>query len=162
VPIVLFLLFIAVPVVELAVILQVGDLLGLWPTIALLFVVSILGAWLVRREGTRAWWAFRAALSHGRVPTREVIDGALLLLGGALLLTPGFVTDLTGLLLVLPPTRAVVNRIVRSRVRATAVTVASGRVSGVGRGRPGPRPPRGQTVDAEVVDVRRESPGPRG
>lgn len=134
-PILLFLVFIVVPIVELAVILQVGQLIGLWPTIALLVVVSVVGTWLVRREGMRAWNAFRAALAHSRLPTNEVVDGALVLFGGALLLTPGFVTDLLGLSLVFPPTRRVINRAVRNRV--------SRRLTG------------GQRVDVQVLDVRR-------
>ena len=134
-PILLFLVFIAVPIVELAVILQVGQLIGVWPTIVVLIVVSVLGTWLVRREGMRAWNAFRAALAHSRLPTNEVVDGALVLFGGALLLTPGFVTDLLGLSLVFPPTRRLVNRAIRNRV-ARRLT-------------------RGGRLDAQVLDVRR-------
>jgi UPF0716 protein FxsA len=133
--ILLFLVFIAVPIIELAVILQVGDLIGLWPTLALLIVVSVLGTWLVRREGMRAWNALRLTLAHGRVPTNEVIDGALVLFGGALLLTPGFVTDVLGLFLVFPATRAVARRAVRVQARRRLAR-------------------RGRRVDVEVVDVR--------
>jgi UPF0716 protein FxsA len=135
-PILLFAVFIVVPIVELAVILQVGQLIGVWPTIALLVVVSVLGTWLVRREGMRAWNAFRMALAHSRLPTNEVVDGALVLFGGALLLTPGFVTDLLGLSLVFPPTRRLINRAIRNRV-ARRLT----------RG--------GRHLEAQVIDVRR-------
>jgi UPF0716 protein FxsA len=142
-PIVLFLLFIVVPVVELAVLIQVGSWIGVWPTIALLLAVSVLGTWLVRREGMRAWTAFRLALAHGRVPTTEVVDGVLVLFGGALLLTPGFVTDLLGLALVFPPTRKGISRVIRAQARGRLLGAAT-RVGG-----------RRSTTDAEVIDVQR-------
>lgn len=109
-PAVLAVLFLVMPLVELYVILKVGSAIGVLPTIGLLLLASFLGAWLVRREGARAWAAFRLALDEGRVPARETADGALVILGGALLLTPGFVTDVFGLVCVAPPTRAIVRR----------------------------------------------------
>src|SRR3712207_3598417 len=98
----LLLLFIVVPIVELAVILQVGSLIGLWWTIALLVADSILGSVLMRSQGRAAWRRFNDALAAGRPPAREVVDGVLVIFGGALLLTPGFVTDILGLLLLIP------------------------------------------------------------
>jgi UPF0716 protein FxsA len=120
---------IVVPVVEIYVLLQVGHLIGVLPTIALLIAVSALGAWLIRREGARTWSAFTAALGGGRLPAREVADGALVMFGGALLLTPGFVTDLVGLLCILPPSRAVLRRVLMSYVarRATSASRVGGR-----------------------------------
>ena len=106
----LVLLFIVVPIIELFVIIQVGGAIGVLPTIALLVVDSILGSVLMRSQGRTAWRNFQSASAAGKVPAREVLDGALVIFGGALLLTPGFVTDLLGLLLLLPPTRAVVRR----------------------------------------------------
>jgi UPF0716 protein FxsA len=103
--------FIVVPLAELAVILAVGDLLGLLPTLVLLLVVSVAGAWLAKREGLAAWRRFQLALEQGRIPTVEVADGAMILLAGALLLTPGFLTDVVGILLLLPPTRAMARRL---------------------------------------------------
>ena len=144
----LVLLFIVVPIVELYVLIQVGQVIGALPTIGLLVLMSVLGAWLVRREGVRAWSRFRRTLGSGRLPTAEVVDGALLMLGGALLLTPGFLSDIVGLLLALPPTRAVVNRIVRSRTRGFIGIVPAPRRSGDGHG-------AGGAIDVEVVDVRR-------
>ncbi len=87
---------IVVPLAEIWTIVQVSHVIGGWPTLALLLVESLLGAWLVRREGRRAWHAFRDALAQHRAPAREVSDAALVLLGGALLLTPGFLTDIVG------------------------------------------------------------------
>jgi UPF0716 protein FxsA len=102
----LVLIFIVVPLVELYVIIQVGGAIGVLPTIALLFVDSVLGAMLLRSQGARTWRRFNEALNERRVPARETFDGALVILGGALLLTPGFVTDIFGLLLLIPPSRA--------------------------------------------------------
>lgn len=103
----LALLFVVVPFVELFVILQVGSALGVLPTVALLIGVSILGAWLVKREGLGVLRRAVAQAQAGRVPGRELVDGVMILFGGALLLTPGFVTDLVGLALLVPPVRAV-------------------------------------------------------
>jgi UPF0716 protein FxsA len=162
VPILLFFVFIVVPVIELAVILQVRDVIGLPATLVTLVLVSVLGSWLVRREGMRAWNAFRKALRLGRPPTTEVVDGALVLFGGALLLTPGFVTDLLGLSLIFPPTRALVNRAIRRRVRTQALGgfAGTGAPGSVRRGPSAPR--RGATradTEVEVIDVRRSQDG---
>jgi UPF0716 protein FxsA len=109
----LVLLFIAVPLAELAVIIQVGQAIGVWWTIGLLLADSILGSWLMRHQGRTTWRRFNAALQEGRVPTREVLDGALVIFGGALLLTPGFITDIFGLILLIPPTRAIVRGLLK-------------------------------------------------
>lgn len=105
---VLVLLFIVLPIVEIYVIIQVGSLIGPWLTIALLILDSLFGAWLVRQQGRGAWRRLNEAMFSGRIPARETIDGALIIFGGALLLTPGFVTDILGFVLLIPPTRAVV------------------------------------------------------
>jgi len=107
----LVLLFIVVPIIELFVIIQVGGAIGVLPTIGLLVAGSITGSVLMRSQGRSAWRNFQAASNAGKVPAREVLDGALIIFGGALLLTPGFVTDALGLLLLLPPTRAIVRRV---------------------------------------------------
>jgi UPF0716 protein FxsA len=103
--------FILVPLAELAVLIAVGDVIGLLPTLVLLLAVSVVGGWLAKREGLAAWRRFQLALADGRVPTVEVADGAMILLAGALLLTPGFLTDVVGILLLLPPTRAMARRL---------------------------------------------------
>jgi UPF0716 protein FxsA len=124
---ILVIAFIVVPLAELAVIIAVGDLIGLLPTLLLLLVVSAAGAWLSKREGLAAWRRFQLALAEGRVPTVEVADGAMILLAGALLLTPGFLTDVVGILLLLPPTRATARRLAprlaARRVRRRRVVV---------------------------------------
>src|SRR5215210_1580470 len=97
----LLLLFIVVPIVELAVIIKVGQLIGFWPTIALLIADAILGSLLLRSQGRAAWRRFNEALAERRMPHKEVMDGVLVIFGGALLLTPGFVTDVFGLALLI-------------------------------------------------------------
>src|SRR3954452_9035435 len=109
---VLFLLFVLMPILEIYVIIQVGEAIGVLPTIALLIIDSVIGAWLMRSQGRIVWRRFTEAIEAGRPPAREVLDGALVIVGGALQLAPGFVTDAFGLLLVIPPTRAVWRRII--------------------------------------------------
>jgi UPF0716 protein FxsA len=109
-PLLLVLLFIVVPIAELYVIIQVGEAIGAVPTIAILLADSLIGSLLLRHQGRGAWRRFREAMAEGRVPAREVLDGALVIFGGAFLITPGFITDVVGVVLLLPPTRAVVRR----------------------------------------------------
>jgi UPF0716 protein FxsA len=105
---ILAILFIVVPIVELAVIIQVGQAIGVLNTIAVLLLVSAVGAWLVKREGLAVWGRFQRQVQMGVVPSREMADGVLILVAGALLLSPGFVTDIFGILLLLPPVRAAI------------------------------------------------------
>jgi UPF0716 protein FxsA len=135
----LVLLFIVVPIVEIYVIIKVGQQIGALWTIALLVADSILGSMLMRAQGRMAWRRFNEAIRGGRVPAREVVDGALVILGGALLLTPGFVTDVLGLALLLPPSRAVVRRLLARRF-----------VARLGIARPGRPARRGPDPDADV------------
>ena len=109
-PALLFVALIVVPIAELYVIIQIGSWIGVLPTVALLLVDSVVGATLLKREGRRTWAAFRAATTSSRMPTREVADGALVIFGGALLLTPGFLSDVLGLACILPPSRALLRR----------------------------------------------------
>ena len=127
--VVLFLVFIVLPLAELYVIIQVGGAIGIWWTLLLLLADSILGTVLLRSQGRTVWRRFNTALAEGRMPHREVVDGALVILGGAFLITPGFITDVFGILLLLPPTRALGRRLIMSRI-GRQVTV---RVSGGGR-----------------------------
>src|SRR4051794_7382463 len=151
-PLLLILVFIVVPIAELYVIIQVGQAIGALPTIAILIADSVLGSLLLRAQGRTAWHRFRAAMAEGRVPAREVLDGALVIFGGAFLITPGFITDVIGIFLLLPPTRAVMRRAgggVFSR-RFFAVSRAGGAASGM-RGRQPPR--QGFDVGGRAVDV---------
>jgi UPF0716 protein FxsA len=120
-------LFIVVPIAELYVIWQIGSAIGILPTIALLILDSVLGAALMRSQGRSAWLRLHRALAEGRVPGREVMDGALVIFGGALLLTPGFLSDILGLILLLPPTRAIVRTML---IRRFAGRIVAGAASG--------------------------------
>jgi len=119
-------LFIAVPILELYVIIQVGQAIGVWPTLALLFADAILGSLLLRHQGRGAWRRFNETLAERRFPGREVVDGVLIVVGGTLLLTPGFVTDIFGLILLIPPSRAIVRRLFRGYIGRRFVVVGLG------------------------------------
>jgi UPF0716 protein FxsA len=114
--VVLVVLFIVVPLVELYVILQVGDAIGIVPTLLILIADSVLGSILLKSQGRAVWRRFNDHLAQGRMPHREVIDGVLVIFGGAFLITPGFLTDVVGLALLLPPTRAVFRRFLVRRL----------------------------------------------
>jgi UPF0716 protein FxsA len=112
---VLVVLFIGVPFAEIYVLLQVGHSIGVVNTLGLLIVISVVGAWLAKREGLGVLRRMQRSLDAGRVPGTELVDGFLILLAGALMLTPGFLTDIVAILLLLPPVRAVVRRELRRR-----------------------------------------------
>lgn len=126
-PLLLVLLFIVVPIAELYVIIQVGQAIGVVPTLVLLLADALLGSWLLKHEGRSAWRRFNEALAARRFPGREVADGALIIVGGTLLLTPGFITDVFGLFLLLPPTRAISRRLLkRLTIGRFAVVITAG------------------------------------
>jgi UPF0716 protein FxsA len=125
----LVLIFIVLPLAELYVLIQVGDAIGVWWTIALLLADSILGAMLLRAQGRTAWRRFNETLSAGRPPAREVLDGGLIIFGGAFLITPGFLTDIIGLLLLIPPTRAIFRKLLVRRYSKKIITGVTGRVT---------------------------------
>jgi UPF0716 protein FxsA len=128
---VLLLLFLIVPIVELYVIIEVGQWLGVWPTLGLLVALSVAGAWLVKREGIGVWRRAQRQLERAELPATELLDGLLILAAGALMLTPGFVTDVVGLLLLIPPTRAVARAGLSRRFRRS-FDVAAGTYAGPG------------------------------
>ena len=139
-------LFIIVPLAELYVILKVGDAIGAVWTILLLAADSVLGSLLLRAQGRSVWRRFNTALGDGKMPHREVIDGVLVIFGGAFLITPGFITDVVGLVLLVPPTRAVIRRLLVSRLGRRVVVRTT---------------PRGR-VDYDVEGTAREEPSPEG
>jgi UPF0716 protein FxsA len=104
----LILLFIVVPIIELAVFVQVADLVGVGTALALVVLFSFGGAWLMKQQGLSVWRRAQAQLQAGELPTNELVNGILILFAGALMLTPGFATDVLGIFLLLPPTRALV------------------------------------------------------
>jgi UPF0716 protein FxsA len=123
---VLALLFLLVPIAELYVIYQVGDAIGVLWTFLLLAADSLLGSLLLKSQGRAVWQRFNDNLAQGRMPHREVIDGVLVIFGGAFLITPGFITDIVGVTLLVPPSRAVVRRFLVRRL-GRRVMVAGGR-----------------------------------
>jgi UPF0716 protein FxsA len=142
--------FIAVPVAEIYVIIQIGQVIGPWWTILLLLADGLLGTWLVKREGRRAWTALRTALQAGRMPASELADGILILLGGTLMLAPGFLTDVVGMLCILPFTRPLGRRVLAGFVnRRLLGGAATGDATK-------PRRPGGRQADdvirGEVID----------
>jgi UPF0716 protein FxsA len=162
---VLALLFVVVPVVEIYVLIQIGQAIGAWWTVLLLVADGIFGSWLMKREGSRAWAALQEALENRRMPARELADGVLILVGGTLLLTPGFVSDVLGLFCVLPFTRpaartALSRYLTRKFLAGTSATGYSTGTSGrADRGRREGGEPRAQqrpggdgVVRGEVVD----------
>lgn len=113
----LFVPFVLVPLIEIALFIQVGGWIGLWPTLAIVVITAIVGTALVRQQGLRAVRELRGSINQLRDPTEPLAHGAMILIAGALLLTPGFFTDAVGLALLMPPVRSGVYRWLRSRVR---------------------------------------------
>lgn len=149
---ILFLLFIVFPIAELYVIIQVGSSIGFLNTLGLIVLVAVVGSWLVKREGMRVWRKFNDSVSQGRVPTREIVDGVLILAAGALLLTPGFLTDVVGVLALFPPTRAVFRTMLLKRAQRGTVIVR-----GFGSTRGGrPAPTSGDVIDTDGTEPRGE------
>jgi len=160
-PLLLILLFIVVPIAELYVIIQVGQAIGVVPTLILLLADALLGSWLLKHEGRSAWRRFNEALATRRFPGREVADGALIIVGGTLLLTPGFITDIFGLFLLLPPTRAISRRLLKRLTIGRFAVVTSG--GGFGPFEPpgagGARPSRDYDVEGTAEEVPPQSNG---
>ena len=129
---VLLVIFIVVPLAELYVIFAVGDAIGWLPTLAILAADSIIGSLLLKSQGRAVWRRFNETMAAGKVPHREVLDGVLVIFGGAFLITPGFLTDVIGLLLLIPPTRFFMRRLL---VKALGGRVVIGVAGAAGRGR---------------------------
>lgn len=157
----LVILFIGVPLLEIFVIIQVGAAIGGWPTVGILVLDSLVGAWLLRVESRRAWAQFRAALAEGRWPGDEVAQGALVIVGGTLLLTPGFVTDVVGFLLLIGLSRRVIAGVVRRRFASASATGAASAADPRRRSTTGTGTSAGDLdIGVEVVEIEREQPRP--
>lgn len=109
----LLILFTSIPIIEIYVLLEAGELIGLWPTISLIFLTGIAGAYLARTQGSDTARKIQIALQNGEMPTEELLDGAMILAGGITLLTPGFCTDMIGFSLLLPVTRSLIKEVTR-------------------------------------------------
>jgi UPF0716 protein FxsA len=152
-PLLLIVLFIVVPIAELYVIIKVGELIGVFPTLILLLADALLGSWLVKHQGRGAWRRFNEAIAARRFPGKEVADGVLIVVGGTLLLTPGFITDVFGFFLLIPPSRAIARGLLRRfTIGRISVVTVGGPGGPQGFGGPG-RPSRDYDFDANAEEV---------
>lgn len=144
-------LLLIIPVMEIAVFIAVGNLIGLWPTLGLVVLTAVIGSILLRRQGIGTLARIQAEMQAGRVPARELVDGVMILAAGILLLTPGLVTDTIGFLLFVPGVRGTIRRVISQRV----VVMAKGTTSrGFGPGGAGPQRPQGPRQGGpDVVDL---------
>ncbi len=147
----LLLLFIIVPFVELVLLLKIGAKIGFGPTVAIIIVTAILGASLTRAQGARALRRFHEATAAGRLPHAEVLDGLMILIAGAVLLTPGFLTDIAGFLLLVPPVRAVVRKQLGQALKGRVHVVGPGSHAGASTS-PSPRGNE-RIIEAKVIDM---------
>lgn len=154
----LLIAFIAVPLIEIGLFIQVGGLIGMWPTLAIVLVTAIVGSWLVRSQGAREMANLKSSFSDLRDPTEPLANGAMILFSGALLLTPGFFTDIVGFALLLPPVRAAVYKWGKSRVKVSSFQM------GPQPTQQDPRGPQDRVIDGEFEDVSGQKPthGPSG
>lgn len=143
--VILFLLFVIVPVIELYTIIRMSGYIGFLNTLILMFVVAVLGSWLVKREGLRVWRRFNESIAAGIVPTRDIVDGVLILGAGALLLTPGFLSDIFGLLMLFPPSRVVFRGLLMRKSRRNIVVIRRTSVNP-------------NVIDTDATDVRGDLP----
>jgi UPF0716 protein FxsA len=139
----LLLLLIIVPIAEIALIIKVGEWIGVWWTVALLLADAVLGSLLLRTQGRAVWRRFAGAVGEGRLPHREVVDGVLVIFGAALMLAPGFITDVIGALFLLPPTRVLMRRLL---MRRAVLRVVGGSRQPSRNGHP-------DDIEATAVDV---------
>lgn len=152
----LLLLFILVPISELAIFIALGDKIGLAPTLGIIVLTAILGAYLTKSQGIKALNKYQQALTQGKLPHDEVMDGLMILIAGAVLLTPGFLTDAIGFSLLIPPFRRVIKAIIKDRLRERA-NVVSQNVNAATRPFTQEAPARSDSpkvinVEVEVVD----------
>lgn len=122
---ILFLLFAVIPVAEIALLIHVGGNIGGWNTVALVLVTAAVGAFLVKREGLATLQAAQAKMQQQQMPGQEMVEGACLLVAGVLLVTPGFMTDIVGFLLVIPPTRKALAKAASQKMKVNIVTPQS-------------------------------------
>ena len=147
----LFLLFVAVPLIEIALFVRIGGAIGLGWTLAIVFGTAVLGTWLIRNQGTMAMNDLRRSLNELRDPSEPLAHGAMIIFAGALLLTPGFLTDSIGFLLLLPPVRQAIIAFLRSRMRVRGVMMRAHRES---------HGPEGDIIDVEYREITPEESGP--
>lgn len=139
--VILFLLFVVLPIAELYTIIRMSDYIGFLNTLGVILLVAVLGSYLVKREGLRVWRRFNESIASGRVPTSDIVDGVLILAAGALLVTPGFLSDVFGLLMLFPPTRVAFRSLVMRRSRKKVIVIRT-------------VIPPGDVIDTDATDIR--------
>lgn len=154
----LLIAFIAVPLIEIALFIQVGGAIGLWPTLLIVLITAFLGTFLVRTQGALALRQLRNSFSDMQDPTEPLVHGAMILFAGALLLTPGFFTDAVGFSLLVPAVRKAAFREIRKRVNVQSFGTP-GQSSPHG---PGPRRQADDVIDVEYYEIDENDPKPRG
>lgn len=160
----LFLAFLLVPVIEIALFIQVGGMIGMWPTLAIVVLTAMLGTWLVRTQGRMAMGQLQRTFSDLDDPTEPLAHGAMILIAGALLLTPGFFTDAVGFALLMPPVRVAVFRYLSKRITVAQFSMGGSQTSYHTSGGPRPRSD-GDVIDGDYQDVtpqRRSDAPPSG
>lgn len=149
----LFLAFVLVPIIEIALFIQVGGAIGLLPTLLIVVLTAILGTWLVRTQGQLALSQLRGSFQHLSDPTEPLVHGAMILFAGALLLTPGFFTDAVGFSLLVPRVRVAVFQYLRARVTVAQFHMGTAQAPHHGFTRPGQNAKAGDTIDGEFHEV---------
>jgi UPF0716 protein FxsA len=155
----LFLLFTIIPFIELFLLMQVGDVVGFWPTVGMILLTGFVGAWLAKREGLRVLREYQQALAEMRMPEEGLTSALLVLVGGALMIAPGVLTDVTGILLMIPPVRRFVARYVEAYVKKHFLGGEGGSRRGVvfHKVRVGPEGVVRETVRGGVVETTGET-----
>ena len=152
----LLLLFITVPLLEFFLLMKIGSRIGIAPTFATILITGFLGAWLTKVQGLRTLNRFRQAGAEGRLPHQEVMDGVMILVAGAVLLTPGFLTDAVGFLLLVPPVRAVLRKFLAKYLKGRIQVVGSGmgmeRNTDPRDGRRSARDVKARVIEAEIIE----------
>lgn len=151
---ILLILFIGVPIAEIALFIEIGELIGLWPTLATIVITALIGTALVRHQGLAVLAEARHEMDQSRAPVKAVLTGICLLLAGALLLTPGFLTDAIGFALLIPPIRLLIAGFLLKRVLASGKVHVHGHGGGFGPDGPGagPHGPRGGSRGGPIID----------
>ena len=151
--------FIAVPLVEIGLFIQVGGAIGLWPTLLIVLLTAFLGSWLVRSQGARELANLRGSFNELRDPTEPLANGAMILFAGALLLTPGFFTDIVGFSLLIPQVRAAAFKFIKSKVN-----VQGFQMGGAANNQPSQQPhgPQDRVIDVDFEDITENDDTPRG
>lgn len=177
-PAFLFLIFIAVPLIEIAIFIEVGGAIGVWPTVGIVLATAFIGATLLRVQGLTTWRRAEEAMRRGEPPVAEMLDGVFLFIAALLMVTPGLFTDCIGFALLIPPFRRAIGRHAARRIAASSrFTVYSSGMAGGRRGPGGPQHPEphsgprstgpGPVIEGEAEEIGenendREGEGPRG